>query len=128
MPPKTTKTNNSSPSSQPVVLPDLIDQLEALLAKLKQIMITTSDDKVFDAAGDEYSSASNKLQTALSLDLDKDTPDMVSASKTLTIAKSELEAGLAAVAKATDVVTTCTKYLGYADAVLTAAKTAAAAM
>jgi hypothetical protein len=121
------KTNNSGPSSQPVVVPELIDQLEALLAKIKQIMNTTSDDQVFDAAANEYSSTSNKLQTALCLDLDKDTPDMVSASQKLTVAKADLDAGLATIAKATDVVTTCTKYLGYADAVLTAAKTAMAA-
>jgi hypothetical protein len=122
------QTNNSGPSSsQPVVVPDLIDQLEALLAKLKQIMTTTSDDQVFDAAANEYSSTSNKLQTALCLDLDKDTPDMVSASQKLAAAKTDLDAGLATIAKATYVVTTCTKYLGYADAVLTAAKTAMAA-
>jgi hypothetical protein len=120
--------DNANVPAKPVVVPDLIDQLEALLAELKQIMGTTTDDKVFDAAADEYSSTSNKLQVALCLDIGSDTPDMVYASKALAQAKTDLDAGLASVAKATDFVTTCTKYLGYADAVLSAAKVAAAAV
>ncbi len=111
----------------PNALEILIQQLEALLTQLKQLMNSTNDDQSFNAAYNEYQLTSARLQVALSLDIDEQTEAMAAAGAALTKAKLQLDTALKTVATATDIVNACTKYLGYADAVLNLAKLAVAA-
>lgn len=102
-----------------------IDQLDSEGDALESIVRTTSDTAVYRAANDEYAAVQDRISTLLNLKLLADTAEMQGLAPAVQKAKADLDAVLANISKASDLINGAAKFLSAVDALITAAKVAA---